>query len=79
MNERKGCPGGGHSLWCSPGPHPLCPVGPGQGDHRGCGGAREGVQMLWTELCPPKSTAALTPHPDTVVRDEAFEEGIKVK
>ena len=58
---------------------PLCPVGPGQGDHRGCGGAREGVQMLWTELCPPKSTAALTPHPDTVVRDEAFEEGIKVK
>lgn len=50
-----------------------------KGTTRGCGRDREGVQMLWTELCPPKSTAALTPHPETVFRDEAFEEGIKVK
>ena len=94
MNERRGCRGGGpfslvprlstyHCvLWAQAKGTTTyhCVLwAQAKGTTVGCGGAREGVQMLWIELCPPKSTAALTPHPETVFRDEAFEEVIKVK
>ena len=80
MNERRGCTGGGpFSLVQRLSTYHCVLWAQAKGTTGGCGGAREGVQMLRIELCPPKSTAALTPPPDTVFRDEAFEEVLKVK
>lgn len=80
MNERRGCTGGGPFSLVQPLSTYHCVLWAQAKATTGvCGGARERVQMLWIELCPPKSTAALTPYPETVFRDEASEEVIKVK